>query len=370
MVLSRGTEKNKCLGVEPSVDCYAVLHHPVKLSKHSGMDTLADELGAKKIYYDITWQKVQRRSWTCGECLRRLGNRWYQSEWNALVPCWDEWRIRKQIEAGPAIVHFLWAEFARPINAKPYRRKRLRLVGTFHASARKQLSVIRSSEVFKVFDVITLMSQSQKKFFVEKGYPEERIHIILHGVDTNFFVPGPENRSEDGQPLKGLLVGKTERDHEFMVEVLRRIPRGVLDFSVCTSPEHLQLYYRDVPGVKALPWLDDDGLRTQYQQADLLLMPVHDCAANNAVLEAMACGTPIVANRVGGLPEYVPPEAGILTDGKNLEEWIETLRMLVHQRARLRAMGRAARQRAEELSWSRIALQFERIYRVLIVNAG
>lgn len=352
--------------MELQTPIYAILHHPRMLSSHSGMDALADAVGAKKIYYDITWEHVQRKSWTLGQWLRHFGNRWYQSQWNALVPGLDEWRIRRILKTETSIVHFLWAEFAHPRSGKAYHRKGAKLVGTFHASARKQPSVIRHRSVFEVFDAITLMSSSQKPFFLELGLSEARMRVILHGVDTVFFAPASELRGEDGQPIRALLVGKTERDHEFAAEVIRKVPRGLVEFTVCTSPEHATLYYRNVPHVRLVPWLSDEGLREAYQKADLLFMPVHDCAANNAVLEAMACGTPVMANRVGGIPEYVPEEAGVLMAGKKADEWIDMLQVFHKQRGLLRKKGEAARRWAETLAWEKIAASYVELYREVL----
>lgn len=342
----------------------AILHHPRMLSGRSGLDALAEVLQAERLYYRIEWERLQELSWSLGHGLRRFGNWYYGSEWNALVPWRDERRFLRAVRASrPQVVHFLWAEFARPKRKKPYCEEDASLVGTFHASARKQPDVIRDPGCFMVFDWITLMSVSQKAFFVERGYPEDRIRVILHGVDTDFFTPGVEMPRNASRPLEGLLVGKTERDHAFAAEVMRRLPKGLMTLNVCTSDEQWNLNYSGAPGVQRMPWLTDAQLVDAYRRADLLLMPVFDCAANNVILEAMACGTPVMANRVGGISEYLKEDCSFIMKGKDPDEWVQALDRLAESPDQLTALRRPVRNWAERFDWRRIAPQFQALYR-------
>ena len=67
---------------------------------------------------------------------------------------------------------------------------------------------------------------------------------------------------------------------------------------------------RALPNVTVYSGIPDEGLRSLYQRATLFFLPLTGGSANNAVMQALACGTPIVATDLPALKSYIPPEAG------------------------------------------------------------
>ncbi len=346
---------------------YAYSHHPPVFSAHSGMNPLARALGAETILYYQTWQWVQDRWWRAGHRLKWWGDAHFGSGWNALLPYWGEWRLAMQTRAGTDVAHFIWAEFASPRHPDWFRRKARRLVGTFHASARKLPGVVREGyRALEAFDAITLMSAAQQPFFLERGIPGDRMRVILHGVDTAHFQP-PALRKPREAVLKGLMVGSTERDHAMMKQILDRLPDGVVEMTILTARQQREHYYGNGAPHAVFPdHMSDAALLEAYQQADLLVMPMIDCTANNAVLESMACGTPVMVNRVGGIPEYVDAGCNVILDEHAVDTWVEQLMFWQQNRDALEAMRAGARAWAEHFDWKKIASAYVKFYHEIL----
>jgi glycosyltransferase involved in cell wall biosynthesis len=100
--------------------------------------------------------------------------------------------------------------------------------------------------------------------------------------------------------------------------------------------------------------------------ADVAVLPSLMEATSVAALEAMSCGVPVAASRVGGLPEIVDESVGTLFEPANPQSLADALVALLRRPDRA-ATGRRARERVVQ-SWSvaRLARRHEEIYETLL----
>jgi glycosyltransferase involved in cell wall biosynthesis len=207
---------------------------------------------------------------------------------------------------------------------------------------------------------IVCLGEEQAAYF--RSVCKSPVHLIRHGVRHDFFQPPKDQTLRKGNRL--LFVGQWLRDFETlasaMADVWSRRPDTQLDCVVprfARNSEPLRRLAMD----QRVTWhaeLSDEKLRSFYQTADLLFLPLLDAVANNAVLESLACGLPIVSTNVGGMAEYLPSGAGQLCHTGDPISHAEAICSWLDDRVRRECAEFTARNFAlDNFDWCRIGNQ-------------
>ena len=106
----------------------------------------------------------------------------------------------------------------------------------------------------------------------------------------------------------------------------------------------------------------DETLAELYRTADTLLLPPTDSTANNALLEGIASGLPVVATDLPALRAYLPNCGAAFVPNNSVDAFFAALRSLRQHPSLRHMMGCAARARAAELAWPRLLLEYEALY--------
>jgi D-inositol-3-phosphate glycosyltransferase len=109
--------------------------------------------------------------------------------------------------------------------------------------------------------------------------------------------------------------------------------------------------------------VDQEDMPLYYSAADVCVVPSFYESFGLAALESMACGTPVVASRVGGLSTVIQHgRTGYLKSWRCPEAFANSLEMIISSKRLQNSMGIAARKRAEDLGWDQVAERMLRIY--------
>jgi glycosyltransferase involved in cell wall biosynthesis len=194
---------------------------------------------------------------------------------------------------------------------------------------------------------------------LEAKIPEARgkTEVVDSGVDLRLFEPRPVPGTGPGRNGAAFVcVGSlTERKNVVrLADAFAQLGEGRLVF-VGDGPLRSALEGR--PNVEVTGRVPHDEVPRYLQQATVLCQPSLIEPFGQALLEAMAAGRSVVATRIGGPPEFVPPEAGVLVDPLDVDGLARALR----EAASLPSPNPAARAAAEQHDLTRQAEKVEAI---------
>lgn len=190
--------------------------------------------------------------------------------------------------------------------------------------------------------------------------------VIPLGVDPDTFSPAPE-------ALRVGVVGYVGRfePHKGVLDLLAAAERAqdlTVEFVGAGSLGPQLRQRADTLGhrVRVLGPMDQRALPDFYRSIDVLAVPSVDTPSwreqfGRVVIEAMACGTPVVASDGGALPEVVG-DGGIIVPQNDPETLTEVLVSLIADRERRSRYADAARARALGCSWDAVAAAYEDLY--------
>ena len=231
--------------------------------------------------------------------------------------------------------------------------------------------------IIKAGDGVRLLSSSLYDNLLKFGVDGERMKTIHRGVDTTVFHPyynGYDVRKELGIREKDffiLFVGRLikMKGVEYLIRAVKDlIPLYTnLKLGIVGDGDAREEYERMASSIKEnviFTGYSSDAYRFMCA-ADIVVLPSLCEGCPNIVLEAMACGTPVIASRVGAVQDIIENDrTGIIVEQKDVEGLKKTLVRLIEDQELARKMGEGGRERVEkEFTWDAVCKKLEKFYK-------
>jgi D-inositol-3-phosphate glycosyltransferase len=213
------------------------------------------------------------------------------------------------------------------------------------------------------------------------GAPASHIEVVPCGVDLSLFKPLDMGEARKKLGLNGekviIYVGRIEaiKGIELLLKSAAimelRDPLKVLVVGGDTTGETTEVRsLKELAGelgiessLEFVGIVDHTLLPLYYNAADVCVVPSHYESFGLVALEALACGTPVVASRVGGLPAVVQHgRTGYLLSWRCPEPFADSLEVILSSKGLQKSMSIAARKRAEGMGWGAVAEETCRLY--------
>ncbi|OEY23294.1 glycosyl transferase family 1 [Corynebacterium sp. BCW_4722] len=281
------------------------------------------------------------------------------------------------------IPHVVTAHSLEP--DRPWKREQLG--GGYNVSSWSEKNAMENA------DAVIAVSSGMKDAIL-RAYPAidpEKVHVVLNGIDPEKWYPGSGTIADElgvdsSRPVAS-FVGRITRQKgvPHLLKAVRQFDEDIQLILCAGAPDTKEIAAETQQLVDELRserdgifWVEEmlppEKIREVYAASDVFVCPSIYEPLGIVNLEAMACGTAVVASRVGGIPEVVVDgETGVLVDydaddAEGFERGIaEAVNAVAADSERSAAMGKAGLNRArEEFSWRTIAEQTVDIYKTLI----
>ena len=208
-----------------------------------------------------------------------------------------------------------------------------------------------------------------------KADPNANIMVIPNGIDIEEFRPLSKGKNEENHILFVGRLDSYRKGVHFLLQALKKLNEEKLPCKLTIIGDgpyrpRLEKLARalNLRNTEFLGHIPNERLPVYYNQADMFVLPSCAEGMSNVILEAMACGLPVIATNVGGNPELVEnEETGLLVPPENVEALHASFKKLLSDKKLRERMGSSGRKKVEEyFTWDRIAGEYLKLYESIL----
>lgn len=306
--------------------------------------------------------------------------------------------FRKPIKHHVDIVHVHGGNFIAELAALRHaKREKIPYVLTYHGDAQENYGTFTRRAIVSFYirhllnrvlsnaDVII----SPSEYFIDEsrflGKYRDKIVVIPNGINLSDFDIGyskEDCREKLGLPLSGsiiLFLGNIVpyKGPDILVKAMARIVKDEPDAKLVFAGKgvlknELEMLSKRLGVEKNVKFTGfvEDGLKPlYYKAADVFCLPSTMSTESFGIvnLEAMACGVPIVASKIGGIPDAVKDgKNGLLVQPQDSEALADAIIYLLENEDVRGKMGKNGRKKVVDYSWDEIANKTERLYKLIL----
>jgi glycosyltransferase involved in cell wall biosynthesis len=277
------------------------------------------------------------------------------------------------------------------------KREKIPLIVTHHADTNVYSGFIHKTRIVYLFSSYVIKKSfsyadiiiSPSKYYIDEsrflGKHRDKTVVIPNGINVDEFDIS-YSREECKEKLSLLLDDKivlflsalsSQKGPDVLLKampkILKKVPNAKLVFvgggKMRNDLEALSKRRDIEKHVKFVGFVEESLKPLYYKAADVFCLPSTTSHESFGIvnLEAMACSVPIVASKIGGVPDVVKDgENGLLVPPKDSEVLADAIIYLLENEDVRERMGKSGREKVKDYSWERIAEETEKVYKEVL----
>lgn len=305
--------------------------------RNSGYEAIVDHLKNSRVFFAGDFVSLTKLVYPLG--LVRLLPRSYSSVFAEIAA----------LKGDGKVLHHLYAEDTLWVSTLGRLGRDRTIVATFHRPPRvldATMPFFWKKTIRKLSGVIALSPQ-QCRYLRSICGAETQVSLIPHGIDTDYYAPSNDERS------RGVLlsVGSYLRNYRTLVEAMNILHRKAPALRLISVSKKPMLRTQNlIP----LTNISDQQLLDYYKKACFAVLPFDELVASNAMLEAMACGMPIVCPDFESARFYLGENVPTTYEPGNPTALAEKIYWLYQNDKERRFLSSQMRERAQLFSWQKV----------------
>ncbi len=223
-------------------------------------------------------------------------------------------------------------------------------------------------ETLEIADRLVAVSQFTKASYCEVFQKDFNIRVIYNGIDSQRFHPQNSDNDLATRPIRLFFSGNPTRRKgiDLLASVMRRLGNDFL-LNYTTG-------LRSIPpplngtNIHCLGFLSEAQLIKALNQSDIAFQPSRREGFGQSILEAMACGKPVVSTNCSAIPEVVEHgKGGVLCEPESVDQMVNAIQTLAQSTELRKRMGAYNRQVVlEKFTLQQMASQYHSVYETLV----
>ena len=209
-------------------------------------------------------------------------------------------------------------------------------------------------------DKMIVLSQNSKKELLSLGIAADRVTVIPHahfGVYNQYLVPKFEDRLKYRIGFFGRI--NKYKGVDILLAAYKKVKNKIPDLKLLIAGSG-EMDFPDWDGLELHnKWIEDKDVVNLVQTVDFIVLPYVSASQSGVIPLVFSIGKPVIATNVGGLPEQVPSNCGIVVNPHDVESISNAILYFYEHPSKIKEMGQAAYRYAYgTLTWDNSARLF------------